>query len=179
MVTTTTWMLRQNPCGKTNQISMMEFIKKEMIITCPFGHVTEASNYVDQFVFNTYDEDGKTSGNQDRRFVRDMKIGDIVLIPFVKHENPNILVVKVESDAMPSKSFKDMLVIYEQGTVVKITHDLNGQYTGSQYEVKLFRPVYRKISILIEIERPEEISFLQRSFCKASQKMIEWVQQYL
>ena len=174
----TTWILRQNPCRKTNQSAMMEFIKDQGIITCPYGHVVEASNHVDCNEYNNYDEDGDTSRNQDRRFVEDIKIEDIVVIPFNKGQNPNALIVKVESDRMPSKNFQEMLVVYKDDRVVKIVPptDICDKHRGSQYEIKFFRPVYRKVSVLRQVPLPEKLEKYQRSLVKARDpRVVEWV----
>jgi hypothetical protein len=173
---TTTWILRQNPCGKTDQSGMMEFIKKERIITCPYGHIPKASDHVDRNDYNNYDEDGATSKYQDRRFIEDIKNGDIVVIPFNKGQNPNVLIVKVESDGLPSKNFKDMVVVYKNDRVVKITPPDVRKYSGSQYEIKYFRPVYRRVSILRQVPLPEKLEKYYRSLVQARDKdILNWV----
>lgn len=177
---TTTWMLRQNPCGKSDQNGMMEFLRKEKIITCPYGHIPEASGHVDRRAFGVYTEDGNQSLQQDRRFVHDIKKGDIVVIPFAKKENQRLLIVRVESDVCPSRSFRNMFVIYHHGDVVRITPQVEENHLGSGYEIKLFRPVYRKVSIIMEVPRPVDgdAMFTPRSLCKASAPLQNWLRQF-
>lgn len=71
------WSLRQNPYANTKQIQMREFIISQNIVTCPFGHLNEARNNVINGVYNE-----EQSRSQDRKFIENMNIGDIILIPF-------------------------------------------------------------------------------------------------
>jgi hypothetical protein len=71
------WSLRQNPYANTNQTQMRELIISQSIVTCPFGHFNEARNNVINGVYNE-----EQSHSQDRKFIENMNIGDIILIPF-------------------------------------------------------------------------------------------------
>ena len=78
------WVLRQNYGEITNQKNMRDFILSTHFITCPWGGWGEHRTKVINGVFNekSVDESKRTSRGQDRKFVQEMKIGDIVLIPF-------------------------------------------------------------------------------------------------
>ena len=56
---------------------MREFIISQNIVTCPFGHLNEGRNNVINGVYNE-----EQSHSQDRKFIENMNIGDIILIPF-------------------------------------------------------------------------------------------------
>ena len=71
------WSLRQNPYANTNQRQMRELIISQNIVTCPFGHLNDELNNVINGVYNE-----EQSHSQDRKFIENMNIGDIILIPF-------------------------------------------------------------------------------------------------
>ena len=71
------WAIRQNPFANTNQRQMRELIISKNIVTCPFGHLDEARNNVINGVYNE-----EHSHSQDRKFIENINIGDIILIPF-------------------------------------------------------------------------------------------------
>ena len=77
------WSIRQNPYANTNQIHMRDFILSHGVITCPFGHLAENRDNVVSGVYNEKHPTWK-SHSQDRKFIEKVKIGDIVVIPFVK-----------------------------------------------------------------------------------------------
>ena len=83
------WILRQNYGERTSQKNMRDFILSTCFITCPWGGWGEHRTNVINGVFNEkkIDDSKRTSRGQDRRFVQEMKIGDIVLIPFTGQEN--------------------------------------------------------------------------------------------
>lgn len=174
------WILRQNPCRKTNQDVMLEFIKKENIVTCPYGHIVEATTHVDKRNYNVYNEDGTDSNNQDKRFVEDLRIGDIAVIPFNTKKNPSVLIVRIESQCLPSKNFGNMSVIYKDNKVVKVTHPVPPRYLPSPYQIKIFRPAHRKVTILKQVPYNEKLGGYQRSLLKVrSTDMKEWVHNML
>lgn len=78
------WVLRQNYGEITNQKNMRDFILSTHFITCPWGGWGDQKTKVINGVFNeeAVDESKRTSRGQDRKFVQEMRIGDIVLIPF-------------------------------------------------------------------------------------------------
>jgi|688.fasta_scaffold983857_2 hypothetical protein len=71
------WSIRQNPYANTNQEQMRELIISQNIITCPFGHLNEPRNNVINGMYNE-----EQSNSQDRKFIENINIGDIILIPF-------------------------------------------------------------------------------------------------
>lgn len=71
------WSLRQNPFANTNQKQMRELVISQQIVTWPFGHLNEGRNNVVNGVYNE-----EHSLSQDRKFIENMNIGDIILIPF-------------------------------------------------------------------------------------------------
>lgn len=75
------WCIRQNPRANTDQKQMRRFIISQKIVTCPFGHVGPERDNVINGVYNEEGCDWK-SQSQDRKFIEDMKIGDIILITF-------------------------------------------------------------------------------------------------
>ena len=80
------WVLRQNYGEKTNQEQMKELILRQKFVACPWGGWgPERQNVIDG-IYNkqVVRPGGRTSNNQDKRFVEEMKIGDIILIPFAK-----------------------------------------------------------------------------------------------
>jgi hypothetical protein len=56
---------------------MRELIISQNIVTCPFGHLNEARNNVINGVYNE-----EQSNSQDRKFIENINIDDIILIPF-------------------------------------------------------------------------------------------------
>jgi hypothetical protein len=75
------WCIRQNPYANTDQRQMHELIISQNIVTCPFGHLNEVRNNVLNGVYNEEHPTWK-SHSQDRKFIENMNIGDIILIPF-------------------------------------------------------------------------------------------------
>ena len=92
------WVLRQNYAEITNQTNVKNLIKSQQFVTCPWGGWgTPRQNVIDNIYNETLrDESDRTSSGQDRKFVEDMNIGDIVLIPFAK--NNGYIVARITSD---------------------------------------------------------------------------------
>lgn len=78
------WVLRQNYAEITNQSQIMSLILTKKIVTCPWGGWGLAKENVIRGYYNetTSDKSGRTSSGQDRKFVEDIMVGDIILIPF-------------------------------------------------------------------------------------------------
>jgi hypothetical protein len=78
------WILRQNYGEITNQSDMKKLIMEQKIVTCPWGGWGIPKQNVIDAVYNDRVPDGsrRVSSGQDRKFVEEMQIGDIVLIPF-------------------------------------------------------------------------------------------------
>ena len=127
------WSIRQNPYANTNQIQMRDFIISKNIITCPFGHLDNERNNVINGVYNEKNPEWK-SHSQDRKFIENMNIGDIVLISFAGLKE--CIIARIISEP-----------IYGVNT---------GLFTSIQYgKIQVanqgdtpFRPVGRKIQII-------------------------------
>ena len=78
------WVLRQNYGEITNQSDMKNIITSQKIVTCPWGGWGLPRQNVIDGIYNENvpDNSRRPSCGQDRKFVEDMRIGDIVLIPF-------------------------------------------------------------------------------------------------
>ena len=76
------WILRQNYCSKTDQNAVRQLIMSQKFISCPWGGWGVHRENVLAGVFNNKPSIGRSSSGQDRKFVEEMQIGDIVLIPF-------------------------------------------------------------------------------------------------
>jgi hypothetical protein len=75
------WALRQNPYANTDQCQMRNFIISQNTVTCPFGHLNEERNNVINGSYNEEHPEWK-SHSQDRKFIENMNIGDIILVSF-------------------------------------------------------------------------------------------------
>ena len=79
------WCLRQNDAENMDQNSMYDFIIDTNIIICPWG----LSGICKQNILNgLYNETRnlspeKVSKSQDRKFIEEININDIILIPFL------------------------------------------------------------------------------------------------
>ena len=82
------WIIRQNPYSITNQTQMRELIISQSFVSCPFGQLSEAAAIAlglpiwgrDNVINGVYSE--QHSRSQDRKFIENMNIGDIIVIPF-------------------------------------------------------------------------------------------------
>ena len=137
------WVLRQNYGEKTDQSQMKNLILNQKFVTCPWGGWgLERQNVIDG-LYNKQivRSGGRSSSNQDKKFVEDMKIGDIVLIPFAKKRG--CIIARITSDVEYSidtglfwTENKDKTTIDEQGDLP-------------------FRPVGRRIEIIRDDFLPE------------------------
>ena len=138
------WVLRQNYARITNQTDIEQLIVNQKIITCPWGGWGIPKEKVKSRIYNNDknypDEFGRISSNQDKKFVEDMNIGDIVLIPLAK--SSKFIIARITSD---------------------IIHDI---HTGMYWEKKNghinigssglpFEPVVRRIEILHTDFKPD------------------------
>lgn len=124
---TTCWASKQNPFSKTNQHQMLNLILALGVLTCPFGHIGQCRDNVVNGVYNI------EAKGQDIKFVKDMKIGDNVVIPF-----------KGSKDCILARIVSDPYVV-----------DTGLYTTKSRNEIQItnrgdtpFRPVGRKIRII-------------------------------
>ena len=127
------WSIRQNPYAITNQIQMKNIILQHKFITCPFGHLSDCRNNVINGKYNETDETWK-SNSQDRKFIENINIGDIILITFKGIKE--CIVARIVSE-----------VIYSIDTKL-FTNKINDEIVFSTADGQPFRPVGRKIEII-------------------------------
>jgi hypothetical protein len=127
------WSIRQNPGANTNQIQMREFIISQNVVTCPFGHMNEERNNVINGVYNE-DHLKWKSHSQDRKFIENMNIGDIILISFAGLKE--CILARIISEPIYGINTGLFTSIYE------------GQNQISNKGKIPFRPVGRKIQII-------------------------------
>ena len=131
------WVLRQNYGEITDQKDMINLIKEKRLVTCPWGGWgTPRQNVIDG-IYNTRvcDESRRSSKGQDRRFVEEIKIGDIIVIPFVGRKECIVarIVSNVDYATECGLSWKNI------NGLIKISKEVDGLP---------FRPISRHIEIL-------------------------------
>ena len=137
------WILRQNYGERTNQKNMRDLIVRNCLITCPWGGWGEHRTKVINGIFNeeAVDESKRTSRGQDRKFVQEMKIGDIVLIPFTGQKT--CILARIISDV----EYGIETGMFWRQSNNKVRIDTAGG--------EPFRPVGRRIEILsADLPRP-------------------------
>jgi hypothetical protein len=156
------WVLRQNYAEKTNQPQMRNLILSQEFITCPWGGWGKArQNVIDGVYNNSVQEDrpGRPSRRQDIRFVEDMKIGDIVLIPFTNTQE--CIVARITSNV--EYSINSGLFWREH----------ENQIILSENDGLPFRPVGRHIEIIKENFVPNHKLLGRMSLSKMNNGIIE------
>ena len=123
------YSIRQNPYANTNQRQMREFITSQKIVTCPYGHLNEARNNVINGVYNE-----EHSQSQDRKFIENINIGDIIVIPFAGIR-----------ECILARIISDPIYGVDTGLFTSM-HD--GKIQVSAEGETPFRPVGRKIQII-------------------------------
>ena len=123
------WCLRQNPYANTNQIQMRDFIISQNIITCPFGHLSRERNNV---IDGNYNEE--ISNSQDRKFIENINIGDIIIIPFTGIKE--CILARITSE--PIYSVNTNLFTIRLNNMIQISNNYGTP----------FRPVGRRIEII-------------------------------
>jgi len=123
------WSIRQNPYANTNQAQMRELIISQNIVTCPFGHLNEARNNVINGVYNE-----EQSNSQDRKFIENINIGDIIVIPFAGLKK--CILARIVSDPIYGVDTGLFTCIYDGK--IQVTNEGD----------KPFSPVGRKIEII-------------------------------
>lgn len=124
------WCLRQNPYANTNQKQMRKFIISQKIVTCPFGHLSDERNNV---IDGNYNEE--ISNSQDRKFIENINIGDIIIIPFAGIKE--CILARVTSEPIYGIN-TGLFTIKNNNNMIQL-NDNNGTP---------FRPVARKIEII-------------------------------
>jgi len=109
---------------------MRDFILSQSVVTCPFGHIGHGRNNVIDGIYNE-----TNSRSQDRKFIEDIKIGDIIIIPFAGLKECVLAkiisepIYAIDTGLFYSSFNKDGIDLTEQGDTP-------------------FRPVGRKIEII-------------------------------
>ena len=132
------WVLRQNYGEITNQSDMKNLIMEQKIVTCPWGGWGLARQNVIDAIYNEHviDMSKRASSGQDRKFVEDIQIGDIVLIPF-----------SGKKECIVARITSDVEYAIDTGLFWKENHA--GKVKISSTVVGLpFRPVGRRIEII-------------------------------
>jgi len=150
------WSIRQNPRGKMDQYQMRDFVISQNLITCPFGHLSEERTAVIDEVYN--ENAHWKSNSQDRKFIEDMKIGDIIVIPF-KGIKPCLLAV-IQSDPIYAA---DTGYYYNTSCPDKIHLSQEPEVGVGGGGGTPFRPVARKIRIISEIIFSDKRKYLDMS----------------
>lgn len=126
------WAIRQNPRGNTNQLDVRKMIISHSIVTCPFGHLSPERNNVIDEIYND------NAHSQDKKFIENMNIGDIILIMF-KGFGDSCIKARIMSD--PIYAIDTKLFTLEKNGEIQISHK-------KKHNAIPFRPVGRKIQII-------------------------------
>ena len=132
------WVIRQNNGGHTNQSFMKKFNIDYGTIICPWGIFGESRSCI---IDRHYNENNPSwsSGGQDRMFVENINIGDILVIMYSKIKE--CVIAEVVSD-----------VNFEKSTDLKISElkkeDGKASYIISEDGEFEFRPITRDIRII-------------------------------
>ena len=124
------WSLPQNPYANTDQTQMRRIIIEQNFISCPFGHISTCRNNVLDGKYNT------EANQQDIQFVENMRIGDMVIIPF-----------KGQKSCILAKIVSDPIYCIETGLYTTQEHP-DDQIKISETTGEPFRPVGRRIEII-------------------------------
>jgi len=125
------YAIRQNPGKDTNQEDVKDMIEQKKIILCPYGVSGQCRASV-------IDEEYNMGGRgQDKRFVEEMKEGDIAIISFPKSSGFGCIICRVGK------------LHYAYDTGLYISRPLPSKETryGKTGDLPL-RPVCREIEIL-------------------------------
>ena len=131
------WVLRQNYGQKTDQTQMKNLILNQKCVTCPWGGWGAQRQNVIDGIYNDKSiarPGGRLSKGQDRRFVEEMNIGDIILIPFAKKNG--CIVARITSNVQYSIDTGLCWTEHDDHITLSETGDLP------------FRPVGRRIEII-------------------------------
>lgn len=148
------WILRQNYGEITNQTNMRDLIMTKKIVTCPWGGWGLQKERIINKVYNEEHPD-RSSRGQDRKFVEEINIGDIILIPFSKEETCIIARIVSNTDEIDTG-------LFWKETSGKII--IGGE--GEQ-----FKPIGRYIEI-INPNFPKPNNLGQLTLCKMNNQLI-------
>lgn len=175
-----TWILRQNCLSKTNQADMIEFNENSRMITCPYGHIAESSVLVHNGLYGVYQENGVTAKGQDRRFVEEMAIGDIVVILYDKL--PFILIGRITSNPTPPLNISSLHVVRNRinEEVIEIVQDTSAYLDASLYRIELLSPICRQINVICRVPRPIGLKVSRGTLFKPKNcRTIEWINEQI
>tara|TARA_R100001163_G_C5067824_1_gene207253 strand:+ start:1062 stop:1691 length:630 start_codon:yes stop_codon:yes gene_type:complete len=161
------WIIRQNPCKKTDQDSIKDAIIQNSIITGPYSHHKVYSHNTENNFTNNIAQinknnhlDDKGSKNQDKTFINKMKIGDVVCILFSKTtglgiqglKTGNVIFCQIVSGPKYHnyKGFLKTIYNSSNGDIVKFTNNIKKYKDNKKYRIDGddFNPVYRDVKIL-------------------------------
>jgi hypothetical protein len=157
------WVLRQNYGEITDQRDMESMIKKCKFITCPWGGWGLPRQNVIDGIYNetVSDESRRSSKGQDRRFVEEMQIGDIVLIPFT-HKRGCII----------ARIVSDVEFATESGLHWK--QDDGKIHVGEFIDGLPFRPIARHIQIISDnFDVGDKRKLGMQTLCSLTQHIVD------
>ena len=133
------WVIRQNNGGLTNQRIMKKLNTDDRFVICPWGIFGESRNRIIDGVYNKNHESWD-SGDQDRTFVENINIGDILVIMYngIKES----VIARVTSDVNFAKT-TDLKISELPGK-----NDNKVSYMISDEGDFPFRPISRDISVI-------------------------------
>ena len=161
------WVLRQNYAEKTDQGQMKQLILDQKFVTCPWGGWGIPRQNVIDGLYNSDKQHikpgGRSSKGQDKRFIEEMNVGDIIVIPFAKKRG--CVVARITSN-------------------VEYSIDTGLFWTETEQHIKLsedgatpFRPVGRRVEIIDENFIPTVTVTNRMSISKMSQGVIDSLNQ--
>lgn len=150
------WILRQNYAEKTDQTNVRDLILSQQFVSCPWGGWGIHRENVVNGTYNDKPSVGRSAYSQDRRFVEDMQIGDIVLVPFAG-KSTSCIIARIVGPV--EYAIDTGLSRIETDGVIKL---------GSEGEP--FRPVGRRIEIL-NAEYPKPARLGQWTLCKMNREL--------
>jgi predicted Mrr-cat superfamily restriction endonuclease len=133
------WCLRQNDGENMDQNSMYNFIIETSIVVCPWGFSGICKKNISEKLYNETSDlsPEKVSKSQDRKFIEEINIDDIIIIPFL---NTNRCIIgKITSET-----------IYDINTNYSIVRSSSGKklVKYSTDELEKCEPIGRFIEIL-------------------------------
>jgi hypothetical protein len=161
------WVLRQNYSEKTDQTQMKALILDQKFVACPWGGWGISRQNVVDGLYNYNEQNirpgGRSSNGQDRRFVEEMNVGDIIIVPFAKKRG--CVVARITSD-------------------VEYSIDTGLFWTETEQHIKLsqegttpFRPVGRRVEIIHDNFMPTSTVTNRMSLSKMTQSVISSLNQ--
>lgn len=149
------WVLRQNYAEKTDQTNVRDLILSQHFVSCPWGGWGIHRENVVNGTYNDNPSVGRSAYGQDRRFVEDMQIGDIVLVPFTRKDT--CILARIVGPV--EYAIDTGLSRIETDGIIKL---------GSEGEP--YRPVGRRIEIL-NAEYPKLGGLGQWTLCKMNREL--------